>query len=165
LHPIIHLGLGIEFRQPAIIAEALAQAAVHGNRDSNYLLAVEKAATEPSSKTMLQILDEIRADKELITPVHLKEQIIKRAKQWTVSPGELEKKIAEMISTAVYYTITAACSNSRGTWISHSTPCRAPLRFSQTRSRITFRPRRIPHRRARRESSRGCSRTVMMDTQ
>lgn len=31
LHPMIHLGFGIEFQQPAIIAEALAQAAVHDN--------------------------------------------------------------------------------------------------------------------------------------
>lgn len=31
LHPMIHLGFGIEFKQPAIIAEALAQAAVHDN--------------------------------------------------------------------------------------------------------------------------------------
>lgn len=31
LHPIIHLGFGVEFQQPAIIAEALAQAAVHTN--------------------------------------------------------------------------------------------------------------------------------------
>src|SRR5579871_6097848 len=31
LHPLIHLGFGIEFKQPAIIAEALAQAAVHDN--------------------------------------------------------------------------------------------------------------------------------------
>ena len=28
---MIHLGFGIEFNQPAIIAEALAQAAVHDN--------------------------------------------------------------------------------------------------------------------------------------
>ena len=28
LHPLIHLGFGIEFEQPAIVAEALAQAAV-----------------------------------------------------------------------------------------------------------------------------------------
>lgn len=31
LHPMIHLGFGVEFQQPAIIAEALAQAAVHDN--------------------------------------------------------------------------------------------------------------------------------------
>ena len=31
LHPMIHLGFGIEFNQPAIMAEALAQAAVHDN--------------------------------------------------------------------------------------------------------------------------------------
>lgn len=28
LHPLIHLGFGVEFDQPAIVAEALAQAAV-----------------------------------------------------------------------------------------------------------------------------------------
>jgi hypothetical protein len=119
LHPLIHLGFGIEFRQPAIIAEALAQAAVHDQRYGNYLLAVEKAATEPSSKTMLQILDDIRADKELLASVHFDdaermghlnraaEQTIKHVKQWTVPADELEKKTAEMISTAAYYTVTS----------------------------------------------------------
>ncbi|KAI1982359.1 hypothetical protein LOZ55_000136 [Ophidiomyces ophidiicola] len=29
LHPFIHLGFGLEFKQPAIVAQALAQAAVH----------------------------------------------------------------------------------------------------------------------------------------
>ncbi|KAJ6180940.1 hypothetical protein N7519_011401 [Penicillium mononematosum] len=29
VHPIIHLGFGIEFQQPAIVAQALAQASVH----------------------------------------------------------------------------------------------------------------------------------------
>ena len=118
MHPLIHLGFGIEFHQPAIIAEALAQAAVHAPRDSNYLLAVERAATEPSSKTMLQILEEIRADKELIASVLkdayltgqlslAREHTLKHVKQWTVYQGELEKKTAEMISTTVYYTVAA----------------------------------------------------------
>ncbi|KIM99536.1 hypothetical protein OIDMADRAFT_42628 [Oidiodendron maius Zn] len=119
LHPLIHLGFGIEFRQPAIIAEALAEAAVHDSRDSNYLLEVEKVATEPSSKMMLQILNEIKEDKELMASVHLKDAMdlghlnrapeltIKHVKQWTVSPGELERKTAEMTSSALYYTVTA----------------------------------------------------------
>lgn len=29
LHPMIHLGYGLEFNQPAIVAEALANAAIH----------------------------------------------------------------------------------------------------------------------------------------
>ena len=35
LHPIIHLGFGVEFEQPIIMAEALAQAPVHDNRGSS----------------------------------------------------------------------------------------------------------------------------------
>ena len=119
VHPLIHLGFGVEFRQPAIIAEALAQAAVHSEKDGKYLLAVEKAATEPSSKTLPELLEEIRADKKLAAAVHFDDarfmalldrspgDIIKYAKQWTVSPGELEKKTAEMIDAALYYTIAA----------------------------------------------------------
>jgi hypothetical protein len=44
LHPIIHLGFGVEFEQPAIIAEALAQAAVHDNWEALHLIESEKAA-------------------------------------------------------------------------------------------------------------------------
>ena len=29
LHPVIHLGFGIEFKQPAVIAEGLGQTAIH----------------------------------------------------------------------------------------------------------------------------------------
>jgi hypothetical protein len=119
LHPFIHLGFGVEFRQPAIIAEALGQAAVHRNRDGKYLFAVEKAATEPSSKTMPEILEEIRADRELTAAVDLAkadwmglldvapEKVVKYAKQWTVAPGELEKKMAEMTNAVAYYTAAA----------------------------------------------------------
>lgn len=120
-HPIIHLGFGIEFRQPAIIAEALAQTCVHDEWTSQFLLKVERAATEPSSKTLVELLDEIRADKKLSTAAHwddpnkVRDGLLKRApdetvhyaKQWTVSPGELEKKTAQMINAAVYFTAAA----------------------------------------------------------
>lgn len=121
LHPLIHLGFGIEFRQPAIIAEALAQAAVHLDWEGKYLLAVEKAATEPSTKTMVELLEEIRADKKLSTAAHWSdgnkirdgllqrapEETMKYAKQWTVSPGELDEKTAEMTNASVYFTAAA----------------------------------------------------------
>ena len=42
LHPIIHLGFGVEFKQPAVIAEALAQAAVHSSWIGDLLLPAEK---------------------------------------------------------------------------------------------------------------------------
>src|SRR5437762_8236436 len=70
LHPLIHLGFGVEFAQPAIIAETLAQAAVHSNWIGDFLLPAEKAAGsigKPSKKTLASLLDEIRADKKLST--------------------------------------------------------------------------------------------------
>jgi hypothetical protein len=70
LHPIIHLGFGVEFEQPAIIAEALAQAAVHDNSETLHLIESEKAAKahcpdRRSDTSIVQILGEIYADTRL----------------------------------------------------------------------------------------------------
>lgn len=121
LHPIIHLGFGVEFRQPAIIAEALAQASVHDNWIGPYLLKTEAASTGVSSKTLPKLLDEIRTNGKLVDSAKwedgnkIRDGILKRApeeminiaKQWTVAPEELEKKTVEMINNAVYFTATA----------------------------------------------------------
>ena len=111
LHPIIHLGFGVEFKQPAIIAEALAQAAVHGSWLNSFLLSAEKAAqTTERGKNMVDLLDEIRADKKLSTAAHWEdsnkikdgimvrapEEMIKYASQWKVAPREFMKTNAEM---------------------------------------------------------------------
>lgn len=123
-HPLIHLGFGIEFEQPAIIAEALAQAAIHDNWLAPFFSAVEKAAKEkdPSQgKTFVRLLGEIKADSKLKNAAHwedgnkIRDGILKRApdemidlaSQWTVSPNELERKHAEMINAAVYFTAGA----------------------------------------------------------
>lgn len=117
LHPIIHLGFGIEFQQPAIIAEALAQAAVHDNWIAPLFFGCEKAAQESRSKdgprkTILQILEECRKDDKLSKAAHwddgnkvrdgiikrAPEEMIKYATQYTVKEGELEEKTAEMIN-------------------------------------------------------------------
>ncbi|KAI9778526.1 MAG: hypothetical protein M1839_008057 [Geoglossum umbratile] len=111
LHPIIHLGFGVEFKQPAIIAQALAQAAVHDNWLEPFFHDAEKAA-KPSTKTLVELLDEIRADRKLSTAAHwedgnkIRDGILKRAPeemmgyaiQWSAGPEELENKTAEMIS-------------------------------------------------------------------
>jgi hypothetical protein len=121
---LIHLGFGIEFKQPAIIAEALAQACVHVNWTGKFLLATEKAAkshSAPSNKTIPELLDEIRADKKLSTAadwddnnkirdgiiVRAPDEMIKYATQWTVTPENLEQKTVEMINSAIYFTATA----------------------------------------------------------
>ncbi|CAN9111464.1 unnamed protein product [Alternaria alternata] len=126
LHPIIHLGFGIEFQQPAIIAEALAQAAVHDNWMAPLFHGCEKAAKEirgkdGSRKTIVQILDECKKDDKLSKSAHFEdgnkirdgilkrapEEMIKNAVQYTVKEEELEEKTAEMINAAVYYTAAA----------------------------------------------------------
>ena len=117
LHPTIHLGFGIEFQQPAIIAEALAQAAVHDNWIASLFFGCEKGAKESRSKdgprkTIVQILEECKKDDKLSKAAHwddgnkVRDGIIKRAPeemihyatQYTVKEGELEEKTAEMIN-------------------------------------------------------------------
>lgn len=120
LHPLIHLGFGIEFAQPAIIAEALAQAAVHENWIAPLYLSTEKAAKQNGnpSKSLVQLLQEIRADEKLSTSAHwadgnkirdgilarAPDEMIKYASQYVALEDKLSEKTAEMINAAVFYT-------------------------------------------------------------
>ena len=105
----------MEFNQPAIMAEALAQAAVHDGWTFPFVMDAEKAAGtigKPSTKSLTQLIDEIRADKKLSTAAHWEdgnkirdgifkranEEMIKYASQWTVGPDQLDEKTAEMIN-------------------------------------------------------------------
>ena len=126
LHPLIHLGFGIEFHQPAIIAEALAQACVHDKWTGGFLLAAEKAQSasqfpKASCSTLPDLLDEIRADEHLSTAAHwsdnnkIRDGILARAPQnmldictkWVVTPENLQEKTVEMINNAIYFTAAA----------------------------------------------------------
>ena len=121
LHPIIHLGFGVEFKQPAIIAEALAMAAVSDIWLAPYFHGAEKAAGvsgKPGMKSIVILLDEIRADKKLSTAADwgdgnkIRDGILKRApdemidyaSQFNVEPARLTEKTAEMINAATYFT-------------------------------------------------------------
>ncbi|KAF3009563.1 hypothetical protein E8E13_005702 [Curvularia kusanoi] len=126
LHPIIHTGFGIEFTQPAIIAEGLAQACVHDNWMKPFFLAVEEAAIKNRGKggrkTIVQLLEEVKEDEELSNAAHwedgnkIRDGTMKRAldkmvavaSQYTLSEDDdLEEKTAEMINAAVYFTAAA----------------------------------------------------------
>ena len=123
LHPIIHLGFGLEFNQPAIVCEALAEAAVHPDWMNPLLLDAEKAAKSagPGKKNLPELLEEIRQDEKLSTAAlweddsQIKDGVMKRAyeelikyiSQWTVDPHNLDQKTAEMINSVVYYTAGA----------------------------------------------------------
>lgn len=122
LHPLIHLGFGIEFQQPAIIAEALAQTAVHANWMAPLFFECEKAAEahrgkEGPDKTIVQLLDEVKQDPKLSKAAHFEDgnkirdgimvraadEMVKIASQYTITEDQLEEKTAEMINAAVYY--------------------------------------------------------------
>ncbi|KAJ5099647.1 hypothetical protein N7532_006648 [Penicillium argentinense] len=125
IHPFIQLGFGLEFNQPAIVAQALAQAAVHDDwMGPEYFLPAEKLAGgigKPGQKTMLELLNEIRADKKLANstkwtdgnkiregPLHrARDEILKYASQYRVSEDQIEERMADMINTIVYYTSAA----------------------------------------------------------
>lgn len=121
LHPIIHLGFGIEFKQPAIIAEALAMAAVHDAWIAPYFHGAERATATVSkagAKSIVTLLDEIRADEKLSTAAdwgdgnkirdgilkRAPDEMIKYASQFTVEPAKLMEKTAEMSNAAIYFT-------------------------------------------------------------
>ncbi|KAL9065751.1 MAG: hypothetical protein Q9161_008035 [Pseudevernia consocians] len=119
LHPMIHLGFGVEFKQPAIIAEALAQAAVHDSWIGPFMLDAEKAAaSSDKGKPMVELLDEVRAETKLSSAadwddpnkirdgilVRAPDEMIRIAAKWKVMPGAIIEKTAEMTNAAVYYT-------------------------------------------------------------
>jgi hypothetical protein len=125
LHPIIHIGFGVEFQQPAIIAEGLAQACVHDNWMKSFFLIVEGAANKKrrnggDRKTTVQLLEEVKRDEELSNAAHwedgnkIRDGVMKRAldkmvalaSQYTVRvDDDLEEKTAEMINAAGTYEV------------------------------------------------------------
>ena len=89
-----------------------------------FLHAAERAAKEngkSSSKSLVELLDEIRADKKLSTAAHwddgnkirdgilvrAKEEMIKYASQWSVEADQLEQKTAEMTNATGTYNLFA----------------------------------------------------------
>lgn len=119
LHPIIHLGFGVEFKQPAIIVEALAQAATHDGWMAPFLLrAEERAKNSTKSQSLVQLIHEARQNDKLRSSPHwddgnkvrdgvlqrAPEEMLDLAAQWRVRPEELEQKTAEMIGASIYFT-------------------------------------------------------------
>ena len=116
LHPLIHLGFGTEFQQPAIVAEALGQTAIHSPWLDRFFPAVDEAAKQDQnlSKAFVTILDDIFADKELSTAACWDDKdltrdgvfarawssMIKHASRWRVDSSELEEKNAEIANAA-----------------------------------------------------------------
>ena len=124
-HPIIHLGLGIEFQQAAIVAEALAQAAAHDNSNivTLFLNAESEAAiVYPTAKPkpMIRLIHDVGANETIRNAPRwsdfgnkMRDGVIGRAGEEMQSLAaqfriredeeELERRTAEMISTCAYF--------------------------------------------------------------
>ncbi|KAK0752154.1 hypothetical protein B0T18DRAFT_426681 [Schizothecium vesticola] len=134
LHPLIQLLYGVEFNQPAIVAEALAQAAVHSDRGlGDFLLGAEKEAEaggEGGGETMGELYDAVRGDGKLRGAARwgdgdkVREGVLGRAGaemvkvagrvRVGVGEGELEGRTAEMFDGAVGVAAAAALTSVRG---------------------------------------------------
>jgi questin oxidase-like protein len=131
LHPIIHLGFALEFEQPAILAEALAQTAVHENWVSAFFVEVEKAAQkyDGPEKSLEDIMKQLQEDKEVRNWVKweddnkFRDGILVRGRekmaaivgQWKVKEDELEQKTREMLANVCECTRLNTCSKNNST--------------------------------------------------
>lgn len=109
----------MEFNQPAIIVEALAQACIHDGWTGIFLHDAERAAKHnDSSKSLVQLIGEARSNQKLREAAHwddgnkvrdgvlvrAPDEMISLASQWSVKPEELDQKTAEMINATIYFT-------------------------------------------------------------
>lgn len=114
VHPLIHLGFGLEFNQPAVVAQGLAEAAAHDAQIGQFLLCAEKAADDlgkPNKKSLVQLQDEVRADEKLRKSAQYNdankfwdgvmsrapEEMIKYASEYSIAADQMEEKLAEQI--------------------------------------------------------------------
>jgi hypothetical protein len=115
---LIHLGYGVEFEQPAIVAEALAETAVHESWIGDFLQEAEVKAKSKgdTTKRLFTLLDDIRSNSKLMAASHysdserMRDGLLKRARdeildiaaQYKVNESDLELRTAEMINAAAY---------------------------------------------------------------
>lgn len=126
LHPIIQLMFGVEWSQPAIVAEALAQAAVHKNNLKEFLEEAESRAREsPSGEkapSIAELYERIGTDDKLRKAprmsdankihdgilVRAPEEMFEIVKHVRVREDEVDEKTAEMFEMAVWMAAGAA---------------------------------------------------------
>ncbi|KAH1569450.1 hypothetical protein KXX25_008446 [Aspergillus fumigatus] len=124
-HPLIHLALGIEFDQPSIVAEGLAQAACHDSMNIEpFLFGTDKLAKTQDAPidlntSLLSLFHAVRDNEVLRAAAHrdhgdgvarVRDGILGRAREeisliaarFRVDVDELDHRAAEMISCAAY---------------------------------------------------------------
>ncbi|KAH6641490.1 hypothetical protein F5144DRAFT_590769 [Chaetomium tenue] len=131
LHPLIQLMYGVEWGQEAVVAEGLAQAAVHSGEIGGFLLGAEEKAKEGKGgegkggegkgEGVLELMAEVRRDAKLRGAARnedankvsdgvlarARDEMIALAARVRVRPEEVEEKTAEMFDAAVYVAAAA----------------------------------------------------------
>ncbi|KAI2633978.1 HypA protein [Xylaria nigripes] len=126
LHPLIQLMFGLEWQQPAIIAMALAQAAVHNDKMKPFLHGAEKAAKESTAPmpAIISLYEDVAKDEKLRVSAlptdtdrkegldgviaHAFDEALRLAAKVNVKPEELEERTMEMYNAAIYHAAGAA---------------------------------------------------------
>jgi hypothetical protein len=121
-HSLIHLGLGVEFEQPGIIAEALAQATAHEDGHISKLLFASEALANTQEfperpKSLMELVGEVRNNKIIYEAPRFEDrwnrmrngvmdqasgELAPIAAQFRIRPQDLERRTAEMISVSAY---------------------------------------------------------------
>jgi hypothetical protein len=123
-HSLIHLGLGAEFEQPSIIAEALAQAAAHASFDTDaFFLGAEKQALQSPAdpnKPLIELLHDIAANDDILSAARTEgfigtmkqkrcifpgasgEALRAVVAQFRVTPDNISRRLAEMTNICAY---------------------------------------------------------------
>ena len=131
-HPIIHLGFGIEFEQPVIIIEALAQAATHDCWPKQFIektTELVEARKGSNIAPLTELLEKAAKNQKIRESVRyedgnkVRDGVFKRAlpeivdlcSQWRVEPTkeDLKFRTAEMINMCAYFAGAAQHSSRR----------------------------------------------------
>lgn len=124
-HPLIQLMYGLEWEQPAIIAQGLAQVAVHRDRLTPFFTkAEERSKSSPpssSSPNLPNLLEEARNSGKLSRSakwnsdealngviVRAEEEALDLVSKVRIAPEDLEERTVEMMHTAAFVATSAA---------------------------------------------------------
>ncbi|KAM0335827.1 hypothetical protein ACHAQA_000877 [Verticillium albo-atrum] len=126
LHPLIQLMYGLEWDQPAIVAEGLAQAAVHSNRLGEFLKKAEEGAggAMPAVADLFEAVWQDEKLRKAAQPnddnkiydgvlVRAPTEMMKIAQRVKVKPEELEERTAEMFEAAFWVAAGAALKKGK----------------------------------------------------
>ncbi|KID64041.1 hypothetical protein MAN_07212, partial [Metarhizium hybridum] len=128
LHPLIQLMYGLEWKQPAVVAEALAETCVHPLEGlDRLLLPSERRGHAPSPRSqeqpLLSIYHDIRSNHDLSVAVEIddgadkiqagvlkraREPMLKILERVSVNPSTLDERTAEMMHAIIYICSGAA---------------------------------------------------------